>query len=291
MVKGSADRRTPEELHTLYQLEPGVRDVYTEGRTDVSLIRWYLRESGDPRPKVYAIDDRAEVSSDLVLSVTGAEIGPRGRILGLAKAASTWEGTAENNITCLIDCDRDCVYPTIFEAPNLLRTDFGSIDVYAFQEKPLQKFIEVVLRRTEDASEIRQDLTPILNQLFCLRVALHEIETPIINSFSACVSYNRSTMSIDLEELARRSLSHGGVSSSVAQVLDRATEIEGALPDDRFRAVRGHDIAPLLIKRLSLRNERAKVEFVESSMRATISTQDLDEHPFFKELRKRVGLV
>src|SRR5580700_6636570 len=104
MASASVTKRPLRELRTLYEVQPHIRDVIVEGRADAHLIQWYLNER-DLVAIVHAVDDRAEVTSDLVVR-HGGEIGPRGRVIGLAHQVDEWE-IAETTVTCIIDSDRD----------------------------------------------------------------------------------------------------------------------------------------------------------------------------------------
>ncbi len=50
------ERRTLEELVTRYQLEPELRDIYVEGKTDKILLEWFLEQKGVENFAVYEID-------------------------------------------------------------------------------------------------------------------------------------------------------------------------------------------------------------------------------------------
>lgn len=288
MYSDTPSRRTPAELRVLYEVQPQLRDVVVEGRTDASVIRWYLRERGVNNAKIYAVDDRVEIDSASVLGV-GGEVGARGRVLALADEAARWMLTQEN-LTCVIDSDRDCLASRV-EFPHLLSTDFGSMDVYAFQPRPLQQFIDVVVCGFDRAEDVMADLVPTLNETFLIRAALHEVgRVPLIATFVNCCNTRKRPIALDADELVRRSLavvSAGCLHGEVMARVDRYRD----LPAEPLLAVRGHDIAPLLIKRLGLKNDLARSESVERSLRACLTTTDLDESRLFSQLRDRLGLI
>lgn len=278
--------RTLDELKTLYDLEEGIRDLIVEGRNDRRFYRWYLREKAIRNVEVYAVDDRVIIGSEAVLA-TGGEVGARGRVLGLAAVADGWV-LAQENLTCVIDSDRDCL-----ESPDdydhLLRTDVGSLDAYALQPRPLRQFAEVVVGRDVDAEQIIADLIPPLMDLFLVRAALHrEQEVALVDNFSACCDFRVSGISVDVEELVRRSLAREGLGGEQGRVLATLETLKAKLPEEPLRAVRGHDVAPLLIRRLNLRNEWARPATVEASLRGTLTVDDLDNHHMFKRLRERL---
>ncbi len=156
----SESLRRLEELQVLYELEPSLRDIVVEGRSDAELVRWYLNQKGLRSVKVFPIDDRAVVERDVVLRA-GGEVGPRGRVLGLAVAASDWR-LSDPSLTCVIDADWDCL-DDVHEIEGLLRTDYGSLDGYLFQERPLQKLLDLVIQRDVHAEEQIAALMPALN--------------------------------------------------------------------------------------------------------------------------------
>ena len=59
-------KRTLDELNTLYELEPGICDVYVEGTTDKCFVDWYLRRKGHESVTVYPIDV-IEVPKDFLI--------------------------------------------------------------------------------------------------------------------------------------------------------------------------------------------------------------------------------
>jgi len=272
------------------ELEPDLRDVYVEARPDANFVRWYLRGCGVAHPSVYAIDDRVVVDAERVLAC-GGEIGPRGRLMALAAEVGVWSvGTDMLGLTCIVDADRDYVFPST-ELSQLSRTDVGSLDVYAFQERPLQQFFDLVLGTREAASGVIEELLPVLNELFLIRALLHldGPDIPMLPSFVACCEFTRSGVRVDSREVLRRSLAIVGEGGRLGSFLARLEALRGKLPPERLKAVRGHDIAPLLIARLGLKNDWAKPLLVEQAWRGCLSPEDLHPWPLFEELRRRVA--
>ncbi len=289
MCSDTPSRRTPAELRILYEIQPQLRDVVVEGRIDASVIRWYLRECGANNAKVYAIDDRVEVDSASVVGV-GGEVGARGRILALADEAARWTLTQEN-LTCVIDSDRDCLASRV-EFPHLLSTDFGSMGVYAFQPRPLQQFIDIVASGFDRAEDVMADLMPTLNETFLVRTALHDVgKVPLTSTFVNCCNIRKRPITLDTDELVRRSLAVVSEGRLQGEVMARVDRYRKHLPSEPLLAVRGHDIAPLLIKRLGLKNDLARIESVERSLRTCLTTTDLDKSRLFSQLRERLSMT
>jgi hypothetical protein len=263
MARSNSRLRTLEDLRVLHSvLEPGLRDIYVEARSDRNLFRWYLNEARLFTPAVYAIDDRVQVDVTTVLEA-GGEVGPRGRLIGLAAAVQSW-ALAYPAVTCIIDADRDYVFSGR-EYPDLYRTDYGSLEVYAFQPRPLAQLLSVVLGKDVDARDLIDYLTPALNELFLARAVLHIYgpAVPLVDNFVSCCECSADACKVDSEKLVVRSLEVASLVAMRGQVLARLEEARVRLPSDRRRAIRGHDIAPLLIKTLRLTNQWASTPAVD----------------------------
>lgn len=283
MNRQPSDKRTPGELRTLYATNPSLRDIIVEGREDRNLVRWFLAEAGIEHPRVYAVNDRVVVDAELVLA-HGGEVGHRGRVLALGREASQW-GLPEPSLTCVIDRDRDCLAPSE-RAEHVLMSDAGSMDVYAFEPKPLQQFLDVVVGVSAKAEELVEELTPPLNELFLVRAAMHEVaEVSLVPKFPALVNVKNG--SVDASTLVRRSLDVEGQGALYSDVMERYEALRAKLPEDRRLAIRGHDIAPLLVRRLGLTNDWAKPSIIEQALRGCLDAGDLAGRPLFAELLRR----
>lgn len=277
-------------METLYTLRPEFRDIVVEGHTDQHFYEWYVRQHGINGVKVYAVDDFVEIDGTTVLSCT-QEIGARGRVISLAMEASKW-GLAENTLTMIVDADRDCL-TTIEELPGLLRTDVGSLEVYMFQERPLQKLLSLVLGSGKDARSLIDSMTEVLNQLFICRHVLH-IHGPciaLLRNVASCLTKNKriGTISLDYRELIRRSLDAAKVKGKLDELVSIFEDLLNQLPEDRLRAITGHDLSPTLIAFLDLKNNWASTEVIEATWRGCVEVSDLDSFPMFVSLRQRVA--
>lgn len=287
MTSESITRRPLRVLRTLYETTPKIRDVIVEGRSDAGFIKWYLGEHG-LFAVVHAIDDRADVSSSDVLRYRG-EVGARGRVIGFAGQVEGWK-LREPTVTCIIDADRTSLLEDPPILPDcLLTTDFGSMDVYMLQHRPFNQFLRLVLGRNEDAEQIVTRILPALNQVCVVRAVLHwsGLGISLVKDFSACCQPSRESIVVDIHELLNRTLS-GKDREHYDELVKEVDQTLTRLPSDRLKAVRGHDIAPLVIKELGLKNVWAKEDAFERAWRGCIQASDLDDFPLFSQLRDRV---
>jgi hypothetical protein len=141
-------RRQLDELITLYELEPSLREVITEGRTDASLLAWFLEKNNNETP-VFALTDRLEVPRELVEKYE-LDVGERGRALAAATYVER-SVKAGRGITFVIDSDFDHAFPTSTTIPTcVLATDYANMECYCYDPDVVEKFIRVGLRGDAD---------------------------------------------------------------------------------------------------------------------------------------------
>ncbi|MFE0346196.1 hypothetical protein [Streptomyces griseoluteus] len=174
------NRRTPEELAVLFDLEPDIKEVIVEGRTDAGLLRWYFSiTSPDADVKFFAIQDRVLINNDRLQSM-GYDSGNRGRVIATAQIVESLFPEQKAG-AFVADRDRGAIgldpCPTV---NGLHFTDFTSIELYFFNEKSLRKILTVTLRAPQSvkASHILTAITPILTTLFRIRAVLRTAPEP-----------------------------------------------------------------------------------------------------------------
>jgi hypothetical protein len=289
MPSADSERRSLEELRTLYELYPETRDVFVEGRYDGRMIAAYFRYISCIA-KVYAVDDRVNVEGKDVISM-GQDIGARGRLIFLAGELESWPAETKSCGTCIIDADRSHLTHDLPDFSTLLVTDYGSMELYALSPTTIDKFFSVVLRMDLEVSaqELINRLLSPLTQIFAVRHVLHENNTgaTLPKNFAASCDFRQNHIQVDVRGLLRRSLNH-----LPARVLDElageVAAVVDSLPNNRRRFVRGHDIAPLLIKMFHLRNDWAHPDTVEHSLMGCVEWSELHTQGMFIKLRGRV---
>lgn len=286
---GADSRRTIDDLESLHSvLERHLRDVYVEGRRDARLVRWYVRESGLIASGIYAADDRLSVPSDAVLAC-GGEVGARGRLLALATASAAWD-TEPFALTIIVDADRDILFPGT-DFPALFRTDFCSMDVYAFQPRPLGQLLSLVLDRDLPGQDVIDILAPPLHELFLVRTTLHVFGPGIllVSTFTTSMEFTDSSASVDCADLLRRSLASADGADQFGRLSSKLGELRRDAAGLPHPLIRGHDIAPVLIQYLHLKNDFTKPQVIEQAMRGVLRPDDLDNAPLFRALRDRLS--
>src|SRR5260370_5415879 len=156
-------RRHVAEIIEGYRLEPSLRDIYVEGHSDATIVRWYVRTLGIRDVKVAEIDS-IEFPTELATSIVE---GNRGRIMVLAQQVEAADLQPARAVLCIADLDSTGFLGTAENRPYLALTDHPSIETYLFVPDVLDKFVKLVLGlENPSGNEMVTALEPALRQLF-----------------------------------------------------------------------------------------------------------------------------
>lgn len=286
-------RRTIAELATLYSLYPHLRDVMVEGHTDRRWMAALIAHWGVPNVTVYRLDDRVQIDPNAI-DAAGVEDGNRGRVISLAHAAMGWSPEERRCLTCVVDLDRDCIdggSPRDWD--HLLITDVACLEAYALTREVLSKFFAVVLRLDPpgDLDRFLDGLLNALSEFYLARMALHESQQGIglpARAERLIKVEGEGAITISAEEIIERACP-GAVNLALRTELNaRAASLRLQLPADRRKALNGHDIAPLIVRALGLKNQWAHPEVVERGLLACVEWVTLLEHSLFARLAARL---
>lgn len=279
-------RRTIEELRTLYVLHGRERDVIVEARRDADLLLWFFHECGIRDVQAYAIDDRVSVPSNVVIEQGFPETSKRVRALALAKVAHGW-GLEPHQFTVVVDQDFDC-----FEQPdhpgNVITTDYPSMDVYYLLSRHLGKFLHLSGHHDREPEAVVDELRPAWNTVFCARYVALKRHLKFPKSFASRCQITP----FDGERVARellRGVSPTPSAGALDQMMEEYATAHSRLPAGTLAGIRGHDIAPLLIAYLKLRNRLADPDNLEFVLTSCLDAESLRGQPLFGSLLDRMG--
>ncbi len=267
--------------------------MIVEGRHDARFFANFLKDASEFSNigyQIYAVNDRVDLPPELVIGA-GFDDGDRGRVLTLSTITTTWFDIERNCLTCIADADRAFVRDDLPHSEVLLATDFGSLECYALTERVLSKFIAVVLREGEsDATAVLAAILTSLVAIFVARAALHYSSSGYSLTADHIRRHDLSQPDLD-KSLIKRALPPGASGTSLySAAIEVLVAIWREVPGDEPRkAIRGHDIASVLINHLSLRNDYAHPETVERSLMACVERVDIEDYPLFKQLTTRIA--
>lgn len=165
---------TIEELATLLDYEPDVREILVEGSTDRSFVEWFLAESDLDSVGVSEIEE-IEVDPGTVLGF-GYLDNNKGRVLTTARLLETLCAEGIKRISCIVDGDFDHLSGTTYPCSSLLFTDYSCLEMYAFNPKVLGKVLTLNLNNfPKNAEVVLAAITPPLEDMFLYRMANHNL--------------------------------------------------------------------------------------------------------------------
>ncbi|MFC9478869.1 hypothetical protein [Streptomyces griseus] len=174
-------RRTVDELITLYTVEPEVRDIYTEGRSDKNFLQAHVIDfTNNPLCTAYAVSDRVDIP-DGVLIQAGIMVGARGRIQWLAEQLAA---RIPNHDSVKLIADRDFASVGADDSSDihgLIYTDYSSMEAYALNESTISKLLGAALGVPQhvSAGKVLVAIKSTLVALFLIRLCLRESKTGV----------------------------------------------------------------------------------------------------------------
>lgn len=285
-MKSSSTRRELRELLTLYKLKPHFRDIVVEGRDDAAWLKWYLSEHGAKNTMVFAVDDRVTIPREMVSEVHN-DVNARGRVVALAVESEKWS-LPQPSLTCVVDSDFELFEPDVTPV-GLFKTDYAAMEVYALTDRPLSKFLVASAKSNIEASTLVAGLRPAWAVLYALRYVLHRHSggARLTSRFAEKCINDAGEVVANVRELLRM-VSPTPTQSALEELLALHGQYLNQIPGDTLQGIRGHDIAPMIIRFLRLKNDLADPAHVERLLKQSLELRDLDEEVLFRQLRDRV---
>lgn len=288
------ERRTFQELVTRYQLEPELRDIYVEGKTDKILLEWFLEQRGIKNFAVYEIDT-VEIPTQKLFEL-GLNDSNRSRVIALALEIQR-QFTELPHFTCIADKDFDWLFENDYTCQHLLFTDYTSLEIYLLNEFILDKFLRLSLRLTElDAKRIINTLSEMLKEIFVIRATNEALQLNMrwLEDFGGCCQVKKNQVIFDSETFIQKYLNKNSRMSEKSLFITTLEELRTKkLKDIRYQ-IHGHDFIELLcwFIRPYLRKEiRASYnsEILAGSLLGCVDANYLVQETLFKKLLARMG--
>ncbi|MFJ9541603.1 hypothetical protein ACIRPX_30705 [Streptomyces sp. NPDC101225] len=300
MQDGEA-RRTLDELVTLYELEPEVRDLFVEGRSDRNFLKAHLLNgAGTALCNIYAVSDRVHIP-DGELMAAGLMVGERGRILWLAQQLST-RIPGHSSVALVADKDFASLKADVKEdVHGLFYTDYSSMEAYALNEVTLTKLLRVSLGAPDyiSASSLISAVKPALIALFLIRLCLRDSGTGATIPNKTLAKWDLDDQSeVKVGEVFRLALNGVPVRERNEQTPEKLyakyIEYQG-LVDSEFRNfVNGHDVSLVIVRFLksecpSVFNSDARrplqnSDVLEVVLMSCVDTPSLTNEPMFRAI-------
>ncbi len=233
-----AYRRTIDELVTLYELEPDLRDIYVEGSADKEALDWYLKENGlSWQVSVYEID---------TVDVLARAGGNRARVIALAQSFDAALSVECDGVRCIADSDLDLITGEREECRFLFYTDYASFDLYFFGIDDARKLFALHFR-CQLHEETYTTLLGVLQESFLVRVARHKLGLNVAwVSVSRSCDLRKKCLTLDYQHFVDRLLTNKGLKGSVAELSREVEKARKSLTPEPRKQIHRDDLIDLL---------------------------------------------
>jgi hypothetical protein len=285
-------RRQTAELLARYRLEPTIRDIFVEGDFDKRVIVWVVGNWSAASAAVYQIDT-VDLPDGVVIQA-GFSPGAKSRVLTLAQIL--FDGIGDSlSATCIVDADFDHIVRTVSANPLVLTTDYSSLEMYAFCEPCVSRWLALVAGVRDTPCEVvLAELTTILREQFAMRLANRELGwnmdwLPMRAGFG---DRPKSLADFSITLFTEKLLHKNGRYQRRQEFAEATTQARGRLLPDIRHSAHGHDLADLLTEFAKCHSNSRWLYTSEAVLHSLIGTFTLDhlmQEPMFRALKDRLG--
>jgi hypothetical protein len=279
-----------EELITRYTLEPSIRDLFVEGRSDCMLFGWFLASRGATHVDLFEIET-VDIPAADVLGL-GLPDNKRGRVLALGHALETALGPNAGGPRLVVDSDFEVLFQREGRpAPQtkrslVLRTDYASLEMYLYREDAIAKALRVACHvRDVDAAGLLRAIEGPLRWLFCFRAAIETMQLCVGVHFDG--ELDGKTMDLNRDSFLVNSLSRHKQARRAKEVAQEIEKHRAAATADRRHFIHGHDFVQVLawfLRKHARAFKSARPESVEAALWNGWENCYADGHPLFVAL-------
>ncbi|WP_141620613.1 DUF4435 domain-containing protein [Myxococcus sp. AB036A] len=290
----STERRTIDELIARYELEPTLRDIYTEGEYDARIIQWLIKGLHLRHVSIYEIQS-VEIDPGSIVALN-LEDNNRGRLISLALALHDALGADAPQATMVVDGDFDCIFGHQYTPKNIIYTDYTSMEMYLFSEAVLGKFMHLACGITRcDIGKLIDSFSRILNPLFMVRrhnsISRLGFQRP---DFATSLSTDESNLpEINFDHYLDRYLDKNKARGKRAEVLEYVRiELSKTRNLDTRLQSHGHDFIELLtwyVKNLGHVGKIGVDTLVSRGLLGCLELERVKGEHFFARILSRVS--
>jgi hypothetical protein len=223
------------------------------------------------------------------------DVGNKGRVVALALelealATEDWY----SRVVCIADADLGHCNGTAPQGRLLVLTEHSSVDIYLLDERPIAKFLSLVVQRPGlEAQAVLRDLLPVLNELFSVRLAARELDVSLpMLDFRRTMEVGKGQFRFDADEYAKRFIRRGGYARLERAFLEVIARFRAAAVDKELSFAHGHDFAAALhwyLDKVMRVPNLPDSAYLAKSLRGCLEREHIEEAHIISELRSRFG--
>lgn len=265
-------RRTIEDIKTRYFVEPTLQDVYVEGVFDKLVLNSWC-EKNDEKSIVSYVIDSVDIPFE-ILEKYGLTDGNKQRVIALAKEL---EELHCNSYKCLVDKDLDHWFDAIEDIPQLIWTDFSSLEMYFFSEQLIKRIlVDISNSKINNWGVFYASFLTVLKQLYSIKLADRQLN---LNGkwcdIKKSLSSKNSTLIFDFSGYINKNLITFGLKAREAEFVKLHSDWLDKLDCDPRLCIRGHDFVELMSS--AVKEYKGMKNFQESEALQRILLAFIDE--------------
>ncbi len=293
---GNEIRRSLDELVARYELEPELRDIYVEGKTDKLLLEWFLEQKGQEGFAVYEIDT-VDISAQKLFELELND-SKRGRVIALALYLQNMLPEIPPHLTCVADKDFDWLFDIEYICDLLLFTDYSCLEMYLFNEITIDKFLRLSLRLNHvKAKDVLYQVSKVLENLSLIRATNEALELKMewLEKFEDCCNRNANEILFDIEKFIIKYLNKNRQITQKGLFINKFEELSAKKVVDLRYKMRGHDFNDVLLwyirpyLRKEIRNSYNS-EILAGALLGCIDVEQLAQESLFQQLIFRISM-
>lgn len=236
-------RRTIEDIKTRYFVEPTLRDVYVEGVFDKLVLNSWCEKNNEKLIVSYEIDS-VDIPFE-ILEKYGLTDGNKQRVIALAKEL---EELNCNSYKCLVDKDLDHWFDAVEDVPQLIWTEFSSLEMYFFSEQLVKRIlVDISNSKINNWEVFYVSFLTVLKQLYSIKLSDRKLH---INGkwcdIKKSLSSKNSALIFDYGGYINKNLISFGLKDREAEFVGMYDEWSEKLDCDPRLCIRGHDFVELM---------------------------------------------
>lgn len=236
---------TINEIVTLYELEPDLRDIYVEGITDKLILDRFMEKydfNDDINVKLISDIDFSEIIDKYSFEIRRNN---KNKLLALSKEIlESKEFEKINNLTIIVDKDFDTIFNS-FEINKYVKyTDYNSIELYLFNENSINNFFKNSRGFPVSVENTLNSLRIILKDCFILGAIFYEdkIGKDDRVDYLKSIEIKKTNISFCLKKHLQKDLNKLAKISELNLYEKRINDLKSEiLKFDEKDLIRGHD--------------------------------------------------
>jgi hypothetical protein len=245
---------------------------------------------------VYEVNE-IEVPNEAVIS-HGLNEGQRSRVIALALELKRSLGASVTQATCIADRDFADFIGESFDAACLLLTDYCCLEMYLFTEVVFERFVGLYFPESEvAASQLRQRIAEVAQELFQLRLANHLLELGLSFQEFSLEKFLRlagERIAFDRGKYIIALLHKHNMASCRNEFDNKIGEYSSRMKPDPRHQMNGHDMIRVCAWYVSKnfpqkRQAIGDFDVIARSLRLCVVYEDLKSEVLFRAILERVN--